>query len=292
MSLDTNKHGSPQEISEKHIDIEKILANKKVRLPKFAVRWMNRLLHTDEINSGIYMNRDKFGVDFAQAFLEGKEDWNLSVNLIVENGDNIPADGRPIIAGNHPLGGPDGVALMDAVGRKRRDIKFPVNDFLMYLPGLAPLFVPIDKVRRNTANVNQLEQAFADDNALLYFPAGMCSRRQKDGSIKDLEWKPTFIKKSLQYKRDIVPFYFDAQNRKRFYKLAQWRKRLGFKFNFEMALLPAEMFAQRGKTMRLVFGKPIPYSTFDSRHTAKEWSALLRDYIYKLKDDPTAIFEA
>jgi putative hemolysin len=179
---------------------------------------------------------------------------------------------------------------MAAVGRYRQDIKFPVNDFLLYLPGPAPLFVPIDKVNRNTANVNALENAFAGQNCLLYFPAGICSRKQKNGQIRDLEWKPTFIKKAVRYQRDIVPFFFDARNRKRFYNIARLRERLGFKFNFEMALLPAEMFAQRGKTMRLIVGHPIPYSTFDNRHSAKEWAQLVKDYCYTLRQDNNARF--
>jgi putative hemolysin len=251
---------------------------------------MERLLHLDEVNSTIYRHRDKFGLDFVHAFLEGNDPGDLNAKIIVVNPDNIPKEGYPIIAGNHPLGGPDGLAVMAAVGRYRQDIKFPVNDFLLYLPGPAPLFVPIDKVNRNTANVNALENAFAGQNCLLYFPAGICSRKQKNGQIRDLEWKPTFIKKAVRYQRDIVPFFFDARNRKRFYNIARLRERLGFKFNFEMALLPAEMFAQRGKTMRLIIGHPIPYSTFDNRHSAKEWAQLVKDYCYTLRQDNNARF--
>lgn len=277
-------------ITEKHIDIQKILADKKVKLPNFAVAIVNRLLHINEINETIYKNRDKFGLDFVHTFLEGKEPWNLNIKVDVVNPEYIPRDGKPIIAGNHPLGGPDGLALMGAVGHYRTDIKFPVNDFLLYLPGPAPLFIPIDKVRRNTSNVDALEQAFADENSLLYFPAGLCSRKQKGGEIRDLEWKPTFIKKSTKYERDIAPFYFNAQNRKRFYSIANLRKRLGIKFGFEMALLPGEMFAQRNKTLQLIVGKTIPYSTFDKSHTPKEWAAIMHDYVYELKDNPQLSF--
>lgn len=290
--MDEHKHLDPSEIGPKHVDIEKILASKGAKLPRWAVRWVERLLHADEINSGIYRHRDKFGLDFVHAFLEGNDPEDLNARIEVVNPEYIPCEGYPIVAGNHPLGGPDGLALMAAVGRYRQDIQFPVNDFLLYLPGLAPLFVPIDKVNRNTANVNALEYAFASENVLLYFPAGLCSRKQKGGQIRDLEWKPTFIKKAVRYKRDVVPFFFDAHNRKRFYNLAKLRERLGIKFNFEMALLPAEMFAQRGKTMRFTFGKPIPYTVFDSRHTAKEWAQLLKEYCYRLKDDPKAEFLA
>lgn len=283
-------HIDPSTITQKHVDLQKVLSSKRVKLPSWAIRLMERLLHLDEVNSTIYRHRDKFGLDFVHAFLEGNDPGDLNAKIIVVNPDNIPKEGYPIIAGNHPLGGPDGLAVMAAVGRYRQDIKFPVNDFLLYLPGPAPLFVPIDKVNRNTANVNALENAFAGQNCLLYFPAGICSRKQKNGQIRDLEWKPTFIKKAVRYQRDIVPFFFDARNRKRFYNIARLRERLGFKFNFEMALLPAEMFAQRGKTMRLIVGHPIPYSTFDNRHSAKEWAQLVKDYCYTLRQYNNARF--
>lgn len=283
-------HMDPSEITQKHVDIQKVLANKNVKLPKFAVRWVERLMHIDEVNYVIYNHRTQFGLDFVHAFLEGNEPHDLNIQVEVIGKENIPLDGNPIIAGNHPLGGPDGLALLGAVGHYRTDLIFPVTDFLMYLPGPAPLFVPVDKVHHNSAYAHALEEAFADDNTMLIFPSGLCSRKQ-NGIIRDLEWKPTFVKKAVKYQRDIVPFYFDARARNSFYNIANIRKRLGIKFGFEMALLPAEMFAQRGKHLRLTIGKPIPYSTFDSRHTPAQWAALLREHTYRLAEDPNALFE-
>ena len=285
-------HIDPETITPKHVDIQKVLAEKNVKLPNWMVRWVERLLHLDEVNYVIYNHRYQFGLDFVHAFLEGNEPHDLNIRVNVVNSEFLPKEGYPIIAGNHPLGGPDGLALMGAIGKYRQDIKFPVNDFLLYLPGPAPLFVPVDKVHRNTANVNALEEAFAGQNSLLYFPAGLCSRKRKGGEIHDLEWKPTFIKKAVKYQRDVVPFFFEARNRERFYNLARLRERIGIKFNFEMALLPAEMFAQRGKTLRLIVGKPIPHTTFDSRHTPKEWAQLVQDYCYSLQNNPQAEFQS
>ena len=275
-------------ISEKYIDIEKILSDKKVKVPRCIVKLAERLLHVPDLNKGIYLNREYFGLDFVNKFMEGDEPQDLHITVNTIGLENIPTEGYPMVTGNHPLGGPDGLALMGAVGRVRKDIRFPVNDFLLYLPGLKELFYPIDKVNRSRA-LATLEEAFASENTLLYFPAGLCSRLQK-GEIKDLEWKATFIKKAIRYRRDVVPVYTDARNRKRFYRLANLRKALGFKFNFEMALLPAEMYAQRGKTFTITFGKPIPWQTFDHRHTPAEWAALVKDHVYKLKDNPEADF--
>jgi putative hemolysin len=243
-----------------------------------------------DINRGIYYNRDKFGLDFVYAFTEGKEDYNLGMKVSYRGLENVPAEGCPMVVGNHPLGGPDGLALMGAIGHKRTDILFPVTDFLLYLPGLRQLFVPIDKVNR-TKTLANLEDAFAGQNILLYYPSGAASRRQK-GVIKDLEWHPTFIKKAVKYHRDIVPVYTEARNRNIFYTIANIRKRLGIKFSFEMALLPAEMFAQRGKSVDITFGKPIAWQTFDNRHTPAEWAAMMREFVYKLKANPNEEFTA
>lgn len=280
---------NPEAIGPKFIDLEKILAAKKVRVPGLARRWMERLLHVKEINAGIYENRELHGIPFAQKFIEGKEPHNLGITVKTLGMENIPSEGNQMIVGNHPLGGPDGVALMTAVGRVREDIKFPVNDFLCYIPGLKELFVPIDKVNKTRA-LAQLEDAFASESMLLYYPAGMCSR-MTDGRIADPEWKATFIKKCVQYHRDVVPAYTEARNRNSFYRIANLRKRLGIRFNFEMALLPAEMFAQRGKTLTITFGRPIPWQTFDSRHTPAEWARLVKEHVYRLKEEPGARFE-
>lgn len=276
-------------ITEKYIDMGKILATKGVKLPKGVVKLAERLLHVPELNDGIYKNREYFGLDFVYKFLEGKDPQDLGITIVSRGEENIPKEGYPMVVGNHPLGGPDGLALMGAVGKVRKDIQFPVNDFLLYLPGLRELFIPIDKVNK-TRTLASLEDAFAAKNALLYFPAGLCSRLQK-GEVRDLEWKATFIKKCVKYQRDVVPVYTDALNRKRFYRIARLRKRLGIKFGFEMALLPAEMYAQRGKTFGITFGKAIPWQTFDERHTPGEWAALVKEHVYKLKTNPEATFE-
>ncbi len=275
-------------ITERHVDVAKVLGAKGVSLPKPVLRWVERLLHVDEINETIYKDRHLFGLDFVYAFTEGRQPWELGMTIDVRGQENIPREGSPMIVGNHPLGGPDGLALMGAVGRVRQDLQFPVTDFLLYLPGLKELFVPIDKVNKNRS-VEALERAFAGPNTLMYYPSGAASRRQK-GVIKDLEWKPTFVKKAVKYGRDIVPVYTDARNRDIFYTVANLRKRLGIKFSYEMAMLPAEMFAQRGKRIGITFGRAIPWQTFDRRHTAAEWAALLREHVYKLKDNPGTVF--
>lgn len=73
---------------------------------------------------------------------------------------------------------------------------------------------------------------------ILIFPAGLVSRIQPDGAIEDLVWQKSFIRKAIEYKRDIIPVHFSGLNRRRFYRLAKWRKKLGLKVNIEQATLP------------------------------------------------------
>ena len=259
------------------IDIAKVLASKGIKPRRWIVRFLNRLLHVDEINEGLALNDDKEGAECAQGIID-----YLQITVNLKNAERIPKEGNPIIVANHPLGGPDGLALIAAVGKVRKDIVFPVNDFLMYVERLKSVFVPIDKVHGNRNTSEGINAAFAGDNILLYFPAGLCSRRIK-GKIVDLEWKSTVVKKAIQHHRDIIPVHIEARNRSRFYTISNWRKRLGIKFNFEMALLPGEMFAQRGKTFTMTVGEPIPWQTLDDGTPASEWAQRLHDKIYTIK---------
>jgi putative hemolysin len=188
-----------------------------------------------------------------------------------------------LIVSNHPLGGLDGMVLMHVIGKARPEIVFPVNDFLLFLPPLQPLFIPINKHGRNAENLALFDQTFASDKAILYFPAGLVSRKQKGGEIKDLEWKKTFITKSKKFQRDVLPVYISGKNSNFFYNLARFRRKLGIGANIEMLYLVDEMFRQKDKIIRVTFGEIIPYTTFDKSKTDTEWAAWVRDIVYGLE---------
>ena len=87
-----------------------------------------------------------------------------------------------------------------------------VNDLLMNLQGLAPLCIPINKTGKQAKDFPRMVEAgFASNDQLIMFPAGLCSRRQ-NGVIRDLDWKKTFIVKSVQAQRDVVPIHFEGRN--------------------------------------------------------------------------------
>jgi len=145
------------------------------------------------------------------------------------------------------------------------------------------VFIPVNKHGRQSIEYARLiEDAYASDIQILYFPAGLCSRKIK-GQIMDLPWHKSFIIKAVQHKRDIIPAYFEGRNTNFFYNLANLRKSLGIKANVEMLYLVNEMYKQRGKPIALTFGKPIPYTTFDKSKSPTEWAAYVRDKVYSIK---------
>lgn len=272
-------------ITEKTIDIKEILKGKMGSKAKFVpaplVKWLERIVHQDEVNDFLWQNRDKFGVEWLESCLR-----YLDTTLDIVGKENLPPkdDGRLYtFVSNHPLGGQDGVAIGAIVGRHYDGhFKYLVNDLLMNLPGLAPLCVPINKTGQQSRSFPAMVEAvFRGDNHIVMFPAGICSRRI-DGQIHDLPWKKTFITKSVETHRDVVPIHFGGRNSDFFYNLANLCKRLGIKFNIAMLYLADEMYKNRHKTFRVAIGKPIPWQTFDKSKTPMEWAKYVQDIVYKL----------
>lgn len=269
------------EQAEKFIDVEKVIGGKSPRLlkalPRFIIRYLKRIIHEDEINQILGQYGHKQGVEFIDSALQLME-----VTYNVEGLENLSPDGRYLFASNHPLGGLDGMILIHLLGQKYPDVKFPVNDLLMYLTQLQSVFIPVNKHgAQSSQNAKTLEEAYGSSAQILYFPAGLCSRKQK-GKIEDLEWKKSFITKAVKHKRDIVPVYFSGKNSNFFYNLARLRAFLGIKANIEMLYLVDEMFKQKGKSITIKIGKPISYNFFDNSKTPQEWALCMKKKVYEL----------
>ena len=265
------------------IDIKQVLRQKAPsaarKIPGFMVDYLIRTVHQDELNEILRRYHDKDGVAFMQELI-----GYFDLNLELVNEENIPAEGRYIFASNHPLGGLDGICLSAIIGgRFDGKIRYLVNDLLLYLSNLRSIFVPINKHgAQGKKNAELIEKAYASDNQIITFPAGLCSRKQ-NGKIQDTEWKKSFIQKAVEYRRDIVPVFFEGRNSNFFYCLANMRKALGIKMNYEMIYLPDEMFKSKHKTYSIHFGKPIPWQTFDSSRKPAEWAEWVKEIIYNLK---------
>ncbi|MBP9018891.1 MAG: 1-acyl-sn-glycerol-3-phosphate acyltransferase [Rikenellaceae bacterium] len=265
------------------VDVRSVIKSKNPDLlryiPGFIINWVERLICQDEINNILDKYGNLKGVPFATATLR-----ELNATYSVSGIDKIANNGRYIIVSNHPLGGFDGMILMDIFGNYfNNKIRFVVNDLLSAVEPLKPIFLPVNKFGKQSVEIaEKIHQEYASDNQIITFPAGLCSRLI-NGRIIDLEWKKSFVNQAIKYKRDIVPIYFDGKNSNFFYRFANIRKKLGIKFNYELILLPREMFKQRGGKFNIYIGDPIHCEELAHNGTPAEWTAKIRKTVYSLK---------
>ena len=274
-----------EQITEKTIDIDRLLLSKMGTKAKFVPRplvsWLKHIIHQDRVNAYLWESRHLSGTDWLEECVR-----YLDMTLDVVGMENLPAkdDGRLYtFVSNHPLGGADGVALGAIIGRHYDGrFRYLVNDLLMNLPGLALVCIPINKTGGQSRGfAAMLESGFRSDNHMLMFPAGICSRR-RGGEIRDVAWKKTFVTKSVEYRRDVVPIHFGGQNSDFFYRLANISDRYVKKVNIAMLFLVDEMYKNVHKTFRVAIGKPIPWQTFDRSRTPAEWAQYVQDRVYEL----------
>ncbi len=265
----------------KPINIREVFASKNPvmarMMPGFIYQYINRIMHIGFVNDLL----EKYGHLKGTAFIDQvvKE---FGVKQHLHGLDNIPQSGKFIFAGNHPLGGFDGMLLLKNVDDRLGNPKFLSNDILLNIPQLRDFFVPVNKHgghSRDAAII--LNETYQSDAQILIFPAGLASRKIK-GKIIDLEWKKHFIAKATQYKRDVIPVFVSGRNTDRFYRLANIRKFLRIKWNLEMFFLPDETIRHRNTDVHIYFGKPIPHTTFDRSKKQQEWAEWVREKVYQL----------
>ena len=270
-------------------DIRAILKSKapNAHVPEFLIRYLERIAHVKQMNTFLRKYPDLRGYDFIRVVISEE----LGCSAAIHGTENIPTDGRPVIfVSNHPLGGLDGMIIARMIHEARadkRELKVIVNELLMFMEPIADLWAPVNKTGHLTREqAEEQQRMWASETDVLTFPAGACSRLQRiDGhwTVQDLEWQKNFVQHAREYQRDVVPIYFEGHNSRFFYILAYLRKLLHIKLNIEMLYLVDEMYGAYGKHFTVHVLPPVPYSTFDTSKTPKEWAQYVKSIIYNYK---------
>lgn len=275
---------------KKYIDIEKVFKEKNPGAykwtPKFLISYIKKVVHESDINRFENANHDKFEFDYLDAALD-----EVKAKITYSGLENVPQSGACIIASNHPLGGIDGMALLQIVGKVRKDLSFLVNDMLTKLVNFGKLFVPVNKVGATSGqNLRRIDEVYASNGVTMIFPAGLVSRKIK-GEVQDLKWNRSFIKKAVQYQQPIVPVLIDGRLSPFFYRLSSFRKGIGVKANIEMLYLVDELYKLKNNATHITFGKAISPAIFDKSKSHDEWAELMRRFVYELKARPKLGFD-
>ncbi len=264
------------------IDLKKIISAKSQKLakyiPGFVYRWLDGLLHIEEVNQILDEGWDYEPQQFLRAFFARQK-----ITYFAEGLDELDPNGRYMFASNHPFGGMDGMMLADLMIAKFGDARVVVNDILMNLKPLVPLWIPVNTLgRQNSEYAKKFDTEIASPAPVLTFPAGICSR-YIDGQVQDPKWKNTFIRRAHSSGRDVVPLYVDGTLHKGFYRLYRLRKFFGVKANLEMLLLVDGMFRQKGREIKIYVGKPITLSELSAMGDANAQCAEVRRRAYELR---------
>lgn len=266
-------------MTTKKIDVRKALQSKyKGYVPGFVFRWLQRLVHEDELNEMMELQHEVDGVAMGHKIME-----YLGVTCDIIGKERLPrADERTLFVSNHPLGGVDGIIYAALLGEHYGgQLRIPVNDLLLAVYQFRDIFLPVNKYGKQARNaLTLLREALDGPQQVLTFPAGLVSRLNKRGEVHDLTWQPSFVRMAQQSQRQVVPLFFEGENSPRFYRWAQRRRRIGWKFPAELILLPDEMIRAKGRHFRIIVGEPIPYTALPDKQEAAAFATQLRDELY------------
>lgn len=278
----TRRRTSPLQIDLPYVLTKKLGEHRMRYMPGLIVNILEKIICVKDLNHLLAVNDGKTGPDFARGVLE-----TLNVDVKVHNMDNIPApeNRRVMLVSNHPMGGPEGVAMIDFMHKYYGgQIYVMVNDILMAVEPLQNVFVPVNKHgHQGHSTLTRLEEALKSDNPVLIFPSGKASRLDNKGRVRDLPWHKTFVTKAIEHQRDILPIFCCGGNSKFFYRFARIREMLGIKLNIEMVQLPRELLRMRNSVMNLVCGKPVSWRTLHTGREAAQDVDRIRQMVYAME---------
>lgn len=221
----------------------------RAHLLRPLLRSVVRLSRMDTIERFLARNGDRRGFDFVDAALDF-----LQSRYRVADADlqRIPRTGRLIVVANHPSGALDALALLDAVGKVRRDVRIVANDFLTALEPLSELLLPVRILggRPAAADIQAIGDALRQEQCVIVFPAGEVSRLGLRG-VRDTRWRKGFVRFARDSGARVLPVRIAARNSALFYGASALFKPAG------TALLAREMFARRNRPLTLHVGVPL-----------------------------------
>jgi len=223
------------------------------------------------------------GMDFVEQVLE-----TLQVTYTVSDRDreNIPVSGRVMIVANHPIGSLDGLALLKLVHEVRSDVRIVGNDLLETIKPLQPCLLSVKVMTGNTLKqqIVQIDQALANEEAVIIFPAGEVSRFGTRG-IKDGRWQKGFLRLATRAKAPILPIHIRGRNSVTFYTTSLVAKPLS------TLMLIGEMFRRPNTPLKMTIGGLIPYSAYDGvKLREKDKLSLFRKHLYRIGGGKKGVF--
>lgn len=182
----------------------------------------------------------------------------------------------------HHTGAVDILGLYPFLRKATVDLKIVVNQQLMAISVLQPIFIPVMPPSYRFDNRNGLEymaEHLQYGGNILLYPAGKIGVK-KDGVIQDLPWQWGSVPLLRNHAKRIIPVLVDAENKSWFYFLRRFFPRIS------QALILRALIDCPSQDARIYFGNPIvptELSTLDD----VTFMQFLREATYNLKPQDT-----
>ena len=245
---------------------------------------LKRLFYEEEFQQFAANHRHLKGLDMVEHVLEHLD---ILCTVSARDLEQIPEHGPLVIIANHPTGTLDGLALMYAVSRVRRDVKVVTNRMLTHLEPLSSLFIPVDNMGGRTAKSSlvQMEQHLQNAGVLIFFPAGEVSRPTRKG-IRDKKWHSGFIKLASKLRVPLLPVHIQAHNSLLFYASTLVSPTLS------MLLLMQQMFRRRHSQLPIKIGQQIAWHHWHSATlSSREMAEQCRQHVMRLGKGMPGVFK-
>ena len=188
----------------------------------------------------------------------------LDLKVSTLNLDRLPSTGRCVVVCNHPTGIADGIAVYDAIRKRRADaIYFANADAIRVSPRLDEVVIPVEWVvdkrtrQKTRATLDAAKAAFEAERCIVLFPAGRLARVGKDGQLTDPEWAATAASLARKYNAPVIPIHVTGPTSTLFHLFDRFSQEL------RDVTLFHELLNKRKKPFRLSVGKPIPSARLD-----------------------------
>lgn len=232
----------------------------------------------------IHGNVEKLGIEPGPDFAKGILD-QMQVDFLIGNPERLPFPEGPFITiSNHVYGHMDGICLVDIIGHVRPKVKVMVNEWLMYIYGLAPNFIPVNptvnKRETTSTSINGIKaalQQIRSGEPLALFPSGAVAdlKPGKGWILEERDWQDAAVRLIRKARVPVVPIRFFDHNSWFYYTLGLVDYRLRFVRLFH------EVWNKKGTHPRIGIGEILTVEQQDTVSDA-DFKSFLRSSVYDM----------
>lgn len=261
-------------------DIAKLLHVEKLSFIGLGIGWLFlRITRLSKVNKVYDQVKHLEGEAFFDTLLSLLK---LKYQLSDTDLQHIPKEGPFITVSNHPLGGVDGIILLQILTKIRPDYKITGNFLLKRIKPIAPFVISVNPFEDKNGKLKGMGAAqlsikhLKNGGALGFFPAGEVSTQKQDQIYIDKEWSKGVARIAKNTGVPVIPIYFHTKNTRFFYILSKISGLL------RTMKLPSEVFNKDRKTIKIRIGESISQKTLHDYESLKDLTDFLRKKTYIL----------